>query len=311
MTPEEIRQDYFDWLQEEGLSEFDVAFLMHENFIIDCTCNKEGLRIAPSVVASLGVFAQRDFEMGSSWVAGEGNVKYACGRFINHCQIPNCEFIEDGDQVICRLLRPVKQFEELFVDYRANSDLPSVRSGLKSYKKALSFKEEGVISTKVMSPVLPTQDQIDAMNLLEIEMLKEPQVHCPLEHHFTPGLYARQMFVPKGTLITGLLHKTKHIFVISQGDISIWYPGGEATRVQAPYTGITEAGTRRMGFAHEDTIWTTFHATELTDPDEIIEEITDTRPNPLMTDKDFARMGWRKEWAGEPTLNDKKMEALV
>lgn len=37
-------------------------------------------------------------------------------------------------------------------------------------------------------------------------------------------------------------------------------------RIKAPCTIISKPGTKRAGYAHEDTIWTTFHATSETDP---------------------------------------------
>ena len=301
MNVTKIQGDYAAWLDEIGLTEYDVAFLMHEGVIIDCTDHKENLWVAPSPVASLGVFCSCDLPEGTAWAAADGNVKFICGRFINHSPEPNCIFENDADGwVICRLIKPLKLGEELFVNYRDNANLKNVSEMLEKYKSALSFSANGVISAKVntMQPasqnqIVQTQEQIDAFNALEVEMFKHPQVNCPVTHRFTPGLYAREMFVPKGTILTGALHKTQHLFVISKGDISTWYPGGEVTRVQAPFTGVTEPGTRRLGYAHEDTVWTTFHATDETDPDKIVEEITETQPNPLLTESDYARSNWK------------------
>jgi len=48
-----------------------------------------------------------------------------------------------------------------------------------------------------------------------------------------------------------------------------------------------------MLYTHEDTIWTTCHVTDLTDPDEIIESITSRDFNPCV-DKDDPRVNmWR------------------
>jgi hypothetical protein len=52
--------------------------------------------------------------------------------------------------------------------------------------------------------------------------------------------------------------------------------------VEAPYFGITEPGTRRVLVMLEDTVWTTFHATELTDPEEIAKAILVEYENPLL-----------------------------
>ncbi len=51
---------------------------------------------------------------------------------------------------------------------------------------------------------------------------------------------------------------------------------------EAPHTGITMPGTRRLLVMHEDTVWTTFHVTDLTDPKEIEDEIVLNYKNPLL-----------------------------
>ncbi len=137
-------------------------------------------------------------------------------------------------------------------------------------------------------------DPDDLLNQADVEILKLPPRECPLIHRFTPGLYIREIFMPKDTILTSLLHLTTHPFFVLQGDVSVYYHGVPAQRYKAPYTGITEAGTRRMLYTHEDTIWTTCHVTDLTDPDEIIESITSRDFNPLV-DKDEPRVNtWRQ-----------------
>lgn len=86
-----------------------------------------------------------------------------------------------------------------------------------------------------------------------------PQVECRVVHAFTKGMYIRECHVPAGTVLTSKIHKTNHPFVITAGDISVWTEGQGWVRHKAPYKGITEPGTRRLLFAHEDTIWTTYH----------------------------------------------------
>jgi hypothetical protein len=136
-------------------------------------------------------------------------------------------------------------------------------------------------------------DPNDFLNQADVEILKMPPRECPLIHRFTPGMYIREIFMPKDTILTTLLHLTTHPFFVLQGDVSVYYNGIPTQRYKAPYTGITEAGTRRMLLTHEDTIWTTCHVTDLTDPDEIIESITSRDFNPLV-DKNEARFNtWR------------------
>ena len=136
-------------------------------------------------------------------------------------------------------------------------------------------------------------DPDDFLNQCDVEILKMPPRECPVVHRFTPGLYIREIFMPKNTILTSLLHLTTHPFFIMQGEFSVWHRGIEVQRIKAPYTGITEAGTRRLLYIHEDTIWTTCHVTDLTDPDEIIESITSRDFNPLV-DKTNPRLNsWR------------------
>lgn len=95
---------------------------------------------------------------------------------------------------------------------------------------------------------------------------------CRITHYFSPGVYAREMWMPADCLITGKIHKTEHLNILSQGKVSVSNKG-ESIQMTAPYTFVSPIGTKRAIYAHEDSVWTTIHATELTDPDEIEKEI--------------------------------------
>lgn len=116
----------------------------------------------------------------------------------------------------------------------------------------------------------------------EASMEGVDDVEIPLKHTFTPGLYMREIVIPAGTLATSKLHKTEHFFAISMGDISVWTQEAGTVRLKAPHTGITKPGTRRIFFAHADTVWTTFHATNERDPALIEAAIIEPRVNPLL-----------------------------
>jgi hypothetical protein len=108
----------------------------------------------------------------------------------------------------------------------------------------------------------------DIVNLFEAEMLKQPQLNLTVKHHFSPGVYARELFIPAGTLLTGKIHRFEHLNIMSQGDMSVLTEDG-VKRVQAPFTIVSPAGTKRIAFAHSDTVWTTIHATDETDIERI------------------------------------------
>ena len=62
--------------------------------------------------------------------------------------------------------------------------------------------------------------------------------------------------------------------IISKGDISVATKDG-IKRVQAPHTFVSKAGIQKVVFAHEDTIWTTIHATNETDIDKLENELVE------------------------------------
>lgn len=120
----------------------------------------------------------------------------------------------------------------------------------------------------------PTPAQIrERLDALEAQMRTYPQVDIPPRHYFAKGLYAREITIPRGTLLTGKIHTTQHINIISRGDITVLTEQGPK-RVTAPCTLISPPGTKRLGYAHEETVWTTIHANpdDLTDPD-VLESI--------------------------------------
>jgi hypothetical protein len=109
---------------------------------------------------------------------------------------------------------------------------------------------------------LPMRDRVWQM---EAEMRKMEQVTLPLTHHFGYRSYARELFIPKGTLLTGRIHLYPQINIMPKGDLSVLVDDG-VVRVQAPFTVVSPAGTKRIAYAHEDTIWITIIGTEETDP---------------------------------------------
>jgi len=98
---------------------------------------------------------------------------------------------------------------------------------------------------------------------------------CTLTHLFTPkdekfgcSTYAREMMIPKGTLIIGKIHRHQHLNFITKGRVKVFTEFGEK-HLEAPCTFISEVGLKRAVYAEEDTIWTTVHLTEFSDESEL------------------------------------------
>ena len=83
---------------------------------------------------------------------------------------------------------------------------------------------------------------------------------CPLEHTFTPGLYARKLSVLAGATVVTKIHKHEHPVFVLKGDCMVYSNDGTLKRVTAPCMMVTPAGTQRAVYVHEDTVWVTVHA---------------------------------------------------
>lgn len=124
---------------------------------------------------------------------------------------------------------------------------------------------------------------------LERKIAEQPQVDCPVKHYFAPGIYAREMTIPAGVVLTGAVHKTEHLCIISKGRISVSTDEG-VREFAAPCTFVSKAGAKRAGYAHEETVWTTIHATDETDLDKLCEELTDMTADKLIGGKNNAQL---------------------
>jgi hypothetical protein len=100
-------------------------------------------------------------------------------------------------------------------------------------------------------------------------------IDCPVSHYFSDGVYAREMRIPAGTVATGKVHKTLHLNILSQGDVSVMTESG-IKRIQAPATIVSPPGTKRAVYAHTDVVWTTIHGTHETDLEKLEADLIET-----------------------------------
>lgn len=100
---------------------------------------------------------------------------------------------------------------------------------------------------------------------------------CPVNHSFGDGCYIREWNSPPGVLTVSKVHKIAHPFFVLKGKVSVLTEGGVQT-ITAPYYGITQPGTKRLLYTHEETQWVTVHVTDETDLTAIEEEIISADP---------------------------------
>lgn len=96
---------------------------------------------------------------------------------------------------------------------------------------------------------------------LEAEVLKLPQIDFQPRHYFGGGIYARELWMPKNSVVTGKIHIKEHLCSIAYGDVTITDEFG-SVRVKGPCTFVGKPGSKRALFMHEDTLWTAYHTTD-------------------------------------------------
>lgn len=109
--------------------------------------------------------------------------------------------------------------------------------------------------------------QDDLLKAVAEGVIEDALKDCTVRHYFTPMdvkfgsyTYAREMTIPKDTVIIGKIHRHQHLNIISKGSVSVVTEHGPK-RYYAPCTFVSELGTKRAVYAEEDTIWTTIHTT--------------------------------------------------
>jgi hypothetical protein len=151
----------------------------------------------------------------------------------------------------------------------------------------------------VVGSKVPTIEEIAAaspVEQLEYQLSQMPDGFFPTEHLFLHGMYIRKIFMPAGSLLTSMQHKTTHPFVILSGKLRVM-DQMEAVEYEAPFVGVTEAGTKRVLYIHEDTTWLTFHANpkNISDSDKMVEYLTYPNKNPLFNKDDERVNSWKKD----------------
>ena len=235
--------DYQRFLQDTNLTEEYIQQVTHSVPFVKL--HDDNLQVAESDIDGRGLFA-KDLSIGSSIPALRDGEKTEAGRFVNHSDNPNAEMIVVDDRNIELITTRHVRDEEITIDYRESR-------GAKQVARNNIF---------ALEETMKNMDGYDPGG-------KES---CKITHHFAPGVYAREMWMPTGCLITGKIHLTEHLNILSQGCVSVSNKG-ESIFMSAPHTFVSPVGTKRAIYAHEDSTWTTITVTELTDPDQIEEEI--------------------------------------
>jgi hypothetical protein len=121
---------------------------------------------------------------------------------------------------------------------------------------------------KAVVPIRKYLEQFDEGGKLSKLMLTDN-----VTHHLADGVYVRELELPVGSVVLSRVHKRALVNIISKGYVIVVDSNG-TNQYTAGSTFVSKAGTQRLVYALEDTIWNTAHVTDKTQPDELVEDLT-------------------------------------
>lgn len=124
----------------------------------------------------------------------------------------------------------------------------------------------------------------DRIHRLVDEAMRQPQVECPVREYFAPGLYAREITIPKDTVLVGAVHKTQNMALLSRGVLQLVTERGttEISAERENYYLTVVPGGMNAALALEESVWTNFFPTTETDPDKVIAQLCELPRNQLL-----------------------------
>ena len=131
---------------------------------------------------------------------------------------------------------------------------------------------------------IPTGVATSKINALALEMLKHPQVDCPVSHHFGPNIYIREVVLLAGTVVVGKPHKTEHICNMISGRMIVVNEDGEQKEVSAPSIFMAKKG-RKTAYILETVRFQNIFSTEETDIEKLENMLVDNSPLLLEEEK--------------------------
>lgn len=244
--------DYRDFLAEIGFNDSDVRKASEKSTDrIDIDTNV--IYLCESDIEGIGIFSSTGIDKGDIVMAALlGGMRTQAGRYTNHSGSPNASMQYIGEDIYLVAISDIPKGEELTTNYRDTRQLLAAK-------------------THLTKPGILRQSISDLERRMKTDLIQH-QIEPDIKHFFSDGMYGREMTLNSGDFIVGKIHKTAHIVVVSKGSGYIATEHG-ITRYKAPWTFVSQPGTKRAIKAEEDTVWLTLHATKETDLKKIEAEV--------------------------------------
>jgi quercetin dioxygenase-like cupin family protein len=134
------------------------------------------------------------------------------------------------------------------------------------------WQESEALPLAVIEPEATPEETQAKVERLKAAMEQMPQADVPVVHRFLDGIYIREVFMKKGLVVVGKIHKQEHVAIISKGKARVLTEDGLIT-IQAPYTFKSPPGVRRALVIEEDMVWTTVHRSDETELERLEDQL--------------------------------------
>jgi quercetin dioxygenase-like cupin family protein len=102
----------------------------------------------------------------------------------------------------------------------------------------------------------------------EVDRILKQVGNVDIVHHFTSGVYAKEVKVPAGSKLCQHIHNFDHMSVLASGTAKINVDGVDAV-LTGPKCLTIEANKQHSVEALTDVVWFCIHATDHTDVDNV------------------------------------------
>ena len=99
------------------------------------------------------------------------------------------------------------------------------------------------------------------------DILKD--INNAVTHHFSDGLYAKEMTFPVGSAIVKHVHDFSHLSILAKGKVEVLLENGDKRTFVAPACLEIKAGVYHGVTALTDCTWFCIHATNEKDPHKV------------------------------------------
>jgi quercetin dioxygenase-like cupin family protein len=115
------------------------------------------------------------------------------------------------------------------------------------------------------------EDNMNTLKKQAQELAGRFDTDLGIVHHFSSGVYAKQMALPAGYTALSHSHKFDHMSILAKGEVLVKTDDSDVQKYIAPTVVTIKAGVNHAIHALTDVSWFCVHATEETDEEHIDE----------------------------------------